>query len=220
MQTLCEFSYAEFASGIEMIQAAKNVKDKKLSRGFIHHAMDEYRHAAVFKCLSEKVDGCSFQAARKYRFLPRLTRSLGYLDPNNFYIERLDLTKFAIFIGTNEMEAMRSFEKRRKVLERYNPEIGIHINNIIKDESRHASYSFSYVDDKPNMLVNLYVIKEKLLNKVRHVYGSNRKISEGIALGILYFTIAVLWPFTFIIRDNRTDRDINLMSHNNGRSLV
>ena len=45
---LNEFSAAECASALEMLYASKNTKNKKLSIGFIRHALDEYKHSFIF----------------------------------------------------------------------------------------------------------------------------------------------------------------------------
>ncbi len=219
-QMLCEFSYAEFASGIEMLQAAKYVNDAKLCNGFIHHALDEYRHSGIFKSLSEQVDGCSAEAARKFRFIPRLAGTLGYLDPENFSIEQMELDKFAIFVGTNEEEALRSFKKRRSELEKHSPKIAKYIDGIIEDEHRHAGYSFAYVKDKPKKAVRFLKFKEKMFNLVRHVYGSNRKVSEPVALVILYFSLILLLPFRFAFNSGNSDVGQNLMTADKGKSLL
>ena len=46
-----DFALAEFSSAIEMLQAAKLVESKALSKGFVNHALDEYRHTEFFKRL-------------------------------------------------------------------------------------------------------------------------------------------------------------------------
>ena len=45
---LNEFAAAEFSSAVEMLFAAKAVNNKKLSDGFIRHALDEYKHYLIF----------------------------------------------------------------------------------------------------------------------------------------------------------------------------
>ena len=45
---LNEFAAAEFSSAVEMLFAAKVVNNKKLSEGFIRHALDEYKHCFIF----------------------------------------------------------------------------------------------------------------------------------------------------------------------------
>ena len=46
-----DFALAEFSSAIELLQAAKLAASSSLSRGFINHALDEYRHTEFFKRL-------------------------------------------------------------------------------------------------------------------------------------------------------------------------
>ena len=219
-QMLCEFSCAEFASGIEVLQAAKYVKDAKLCKGFIHHSLDEYRHSAIFKSLSERVEQCSAEAARKYRFSPRLTGTLGYLDQAHLSIEQMELDKFAVFVGTNEEEALRSFMKRRTELEKYSPDIGKHLDGIIEDEHRHAGDSFAYVKDMPKRKLQFLKMKEKTFNLVRYIYGSNRKVSEAVALVVLYLSLILLLPFRFAFHTGKSGVGQNLISLDKGRSSL
>ena len=52
---LNEFAAAEFSSAVEMLFAAKNINDQKLSEGFIRHALDEYKHCTIFTNIKNKI---------------------------------------------------------------------------------------------------------------------------------------------------------------------
>ena len=52
---LNEFAAAEFSSALEMLFAAKNVGNKKLSIGFIRHALDEYKHCSIFTTIKNQI---------------------------------------------------------------------------------------------------------------------------------------------------------------------
>ena len=52
---LNEFASAEFSSAIEMLFAAKVVDNKKLSNGFIRHALDEYKHCSIFTKIKNQI---------------------------------------------------------------------------------------------------------------------------------------------------------------------
>ena len=43
-----EFSFAEFSSALEMLYASKKCKNINLKKGFIKHALDEYKHFKIF----------------------------------------------------------------------------------------------------------------------------------------------------------------------------
>ena len=47
LATLVEFGYAEYGSALEMLAAAKSTESPKAKIGYINHALDEYRHAAL-----------------------------------------------------------------------------------------------------------------------------------------------------------------------------
>ena len=52
---LNEFAAAEFSSAVEMLFAAKVVNNKKLSDGFIRHALDEYKHYFIFTNIKNQI---------------------------------------------------------------------------------------------------------------------------------------------------------------------
>ena len=52
---LNEFAGAEFSSAVEMLFAAKTVNNKKLSSGFIRHALDEYKHCFIFTNIKNQI---------------------------------------------------------------------------------------------------------------------------------------------------------------------
>ena len=57
LATLVEFGYAEYGSALEMLAAAKSTESPKAKIGYINHALDEYRHAAlIFKVLNIQIN--------------------------------------------------------------------------------------------------------------------------------------------------------------------
>ena len=57
LATLVEFGYAEYGSALEMLAAAKSTESPKTKIGYINHALDEYRHAAlIFKVLNIQIN--------------------------------------------------------------------------------------------------------------------------------------------------------------------
>ena len=50
-----EFAAAEFSPALEMLFAAKTVNNKKLSIGFIRHALDEYKHYSIFTTIKNQI---------------------------------------------------------------------------------------------------------------------------------------------------------------------
>jgi len=88
-----DFALAEFSSAIEMLQAAKLAKSSSLSRGFVNHALDEYRHTEFFRRL------ISLDPHNALRFDPRLTITLGFVNPARYLFEANSLERFTAFVA-------------------------------------------------------------------------------------------------------------------------
>ena len=76
---LNEFSAAEFASALEMLFAAKNVGDLKLSKGFIRHSLDEYKHFSIFTNIKNQISLEHELNNREIRFIPIHLFAKGYI---------------------------------------------------------------------------------------------------------------------------------------------
>ena len=99
---LNEFAAAEFASGLEMLYAAKNINNKKLSEGFIRHALDEYKHSFIFNNLKNQIVSEYKINKKELNFVPNHLYNKGYIFKDHFIFEKKKINNFAIFIGANE----------------------------------------------------------------------------------------------------------------------
>ena len=76
---LNEFAAAEFSSAIEMMYAAKNINNTKLSYGFIKHALDEYNHSFIFNNIKKKIISKYKISKNQLSFIPMQLYYKGYL---------------------------------------------------------------------------------------------------------------------------------------------
>ena len=81
---LNEFAAAEFASGLEMLYAAKNINDKELSEGFIRHALDEYKHSFIFNNLKNQIISEYKINKKQLNFVPNHLYNKGYIFKHHF----------------------------------------------------------------------------------------------------------------------------------------
>ena len=52
---IINFGLAEFGSALDMLAAAELTNNKKLKKGYLNHAIDEFRHADLFFELAKKI---------------------------------------------------------------------------------------------------------------------------------------------------------------------
>ncbi len=85
---LNEFASAEFASALEMLFAAKNINNKKLSEGFIRHALDEYKHYFIFTNIKNQIISEHKINKKELFFVPNHIYNKGYIYKDHFIFEK------------------------------------------------------------------------------------------------------------------------------------
>ena len=131
-----ERPFAEFCSGIEMLQAAKRTSNTNLAGGFIRHALDEYRHAYLFSSLAKNI-ACRNNLIGMQRFLPKHAFIKRYLNRSSYLFESMSFDRFTIFVAISEKYAADHFSD---VLDRetvFNCEEKDILKSILIDEGRH-----------------------------------------------------------------------------------
>lgn len=124
------FSATEAGSALDMLKAAELETDPKLRTQFFRHALDEARHAELFRRAASDLDGPG--ATRDDTLVIRATRQ-------NLFA-RYGLVRFLAFVFLSERRAARTFEVlRRRYADR--PEIESLFATILKDERFHVAYS-------------------------------------------------------------------------------
>ena len=85
---LNEFAAAEFSSAVEMLFAAKVVNNKKLSDGFIRHALDEYKHCFIFTNIKNQIISEYKINKKELSFVPNHIYNKGYVYKDHFIFEK------------------------------------------------------------------------------------------------------------------------------------
>ena len=171
---LNEFASAEFSSAIEMLFAAKVVDNKKLSNGFIRHALDEYKHCSIFTKIKNQIISEYKINKKELSFIPNHIYNKGYIYKDHFIFEKKKLKDFAIFVGANEEIAEKKLIAFTDHLKEHKPLAYKQIQDILKDEEKHAEYSLRFAKSNHDLLsYKIKLSKEKILSFFRHIYANS-----------------------------------------------
>jgi len=208
---LNEFASAEFSSAVEMLFAAKVVNNKKLSDGFIRHALDEYKHYFIFTNIKNQIISEYKINKKELSFVPSHIYNKGYIYIDHFIFEKKKLNDFAIFVGANEEIAEKKLITFLNHLKIHRPSAFKKIQNILKDEERHAEYSLKFAKNNNSFFsYKIKLAKEKTLSFFRHIYANSLNKFSFIFNPIL-ITIIILISFIahFLkLKKNITDEDV------------
>jgi len=208
---LNEFAAAEFSSAVEMLFAAKVVNNKKLSDGFIRHALDEYKHYFIFTNIKNQIISEYKINKKELSFVPIHIYNKGYIYKDHFIFEKKKLNDFAIFVGANEEIAEKKLIAFSNLLKEHKPLAFTKIQNILKDEERHAEYSLRFAKNNNSFFsYKIKLAKEKILSFFRHIYANSLNKFSFIFNPILITIIIVI---SFIahflkLKKNITDEDV------------
>lgn len=177
-RTLYLFSLAERASALEMLAAARKCSDQSLVKGYVSHAVDEYRHAKLFSKMS--LDVTNSQTESRGRSLTDVVK-LSYINTDEFLIEKYSHNEFTVFIAVHESLAVAEFRKLierlddtkdRQIISAIIIDEEEHRNTILNDETRHAELAMNWVNKHIGLERYILFIKHYLLAKLRKSRGT------------------------------------------------
>lgn len=243
-EQILQFALAEFASAIEMLQAAKLVKDNKLKVGFVNHALDEYRHTNFFLHLLSKTEN------NRIRFDPRLIVSANFIKPEQFLFEKLSLIQFASFISVNEANALKIFTSVKDQIKEFDESSLIELDEIIQeekehlqamqqkertqngevaeytydillsDEAKHVEFSSKFLDKQPSKnYVNFIRLKSYIATRFRHLWASQQSFRNAIDRIISALVVLMIFPLRSVIA-LPTKNNKNLYCHSSARNMI
>ena len=243
-EQILQFSLAEFSSAIEMLQAAKLVKNQKLKIGFINHALDEYKHTKFFLNLLSKTE------TNRVRFDPRLIVSANFIKPEQFLFEKLSLVQFAAFISINEANALKIFTSVRDQVKKFDKNSLIELDQIIEeekehlqsmkhnertkngevaentydmllsDEAKHVEFSSKFLDKQPSKnYVKFIRLKSYAATRFRHLWASQQTLRNAIDRIISVLVVLMIFPLRAVIalpsKNNK-----NLYCHSSAKNMI
>tara|TARA_B110000444_G_scaffold38482_1_gene34145 strand:+ start:294 stop:1070 length:777 start_codon:yes stop_codon:yes gene_type:complete len=235
-QISLDFALAEFSSAIEMLQAAKRVDDKKLALGFLNHSLDEYRHTNFFiGVLKHSINSNTKENYLKFNSI--LAYSKGFLREDGYLFDKMNLQSFSVFIGVNEQQALKIFQKlknsnwnlgnklkqdlneiiddEKKHLELAHKNFETDFVKLLKDESRHASLALDF--SKKNFPAKIYYplyFRFFLFNKIRHLIGNNNTVKKIISYVVSFLIIVLSFSFRYSLSTKNIKNNFDLNKKN------
>ena len=137
---LLGFSATEAGSALDMLRAAELETDPRLRRLFFQHAVDESRHAALFRAAADTIEDALEDAAS----VVAPAYSSVHATRQNLY-ENLGRTRFLAFVNLAEREGQCHFAELARHFKPH-PELGPLFAEIEKDERFHVAYSATTLD--------------------------------------------------------------------------
>jgi hypothetical protein len=218
---LNEFAAAEFSSAVEMLFASKTVNNKKLSDGFIRHALDEYKHFIIFTNIKNKIISEYKINKKELSFVPSHIYNKGYIYKDHFIFEEKKLNDFAIFVGANEEVAEKKLVAFSNHLKKHRPSAFKEIQNILKDEERHAKYSLKFAKNNNSFFeYKIKLAKEKILSFLRHIYANSLNKFSFIFKPILISIIILISFVAYFLNLKKNMTDDNVMENIDPNSIT
>ncbi len=218
---LNEFAAAEFSSALEMLFAAKNVGNKKLSIGFIRHALDEYKHCSIFTTIKNQIILEYNINKKELSFIPNHVYNKGYVYKDHFIFEKKKLNEFAIFVGANEEIAEKKLITFSNHLKEYRPLAFKEIQNILKDEERHSKYSLEFAKKNNSFFsYKTKLVKEKIFSFFRHIYANSLNKLSFIFYPILIAIIMIISFVIYFLKLKKKSTDKNVMKNIEPNSII
>ena len=218
---LNEFASAEFASAVEMLFAAKIVNNKKLSNGFIRHALDEYKHCFIFTNIKNQIIEEYKINKKELNFIPIHIYNKGYIYKDHFIFEKKNLNDFAIFIGANETIAEEKLITFSNHIKKHRPLEFKKIQNILQDEEKHSEYSLKFAKNNNGLfLYKVKLIKEKTLSFFRHAYANSLNKFSFIFNPILITILIIISFVTHFLKLKKNITDDNVMKNIEPNSIA
>lgn len=190
---LLAFSHTEAGSALDMLRAAELVDDPALSRLFLHHALDEDRHARLFREAAHRTDpalrGSEYDLARARR---------------QDLLERWGLLDFTAFIYLSEREGQRRFEV---LAEHFSDDTALHalFHRIAQEEKFHVSYSHKllrrWTDEGRGREVRLALMRVRARKAWETWRNAGRMLGDKVARGCVTLVCLLTLPlFAALVR--------------------
>jgi rubrerythrin len=189
------FASTEAGRALDMLKAAELTDDPKLRRLFFRHAMDEARHAQMFRTAARTLTADPRHEGSEYNLIHATRQNL---------FERLGLVPFIAFVYLAERRGEMQFRALSEHF-RDRPELGGLFARIGKDEKFHVAYSRKLLRDWKRQGRGREVTRAIWVLRLHHARDTwlraGRLLGDFIShvcLSIVY--LLVLAPFALLVR--------------------
>jgi len=211
---LINFGLAEFGSALDMLAAAELTHNKKLKKGYLNHAIDEFRHAEMFFDLAKKYSKDSYYKHEKNSPISELGEKIRYLNfigEKPIYSELKELD-FITFVMISEQAAQKYFLSLSSN-KNFNNEMRELFKIIAYEEGHHVIYAKKELDlrkklghkgiKKSYYYIKWYRFKTDFLS-------NSRKYWVLIGNGLLNFIFYLFIPITKLFsKKNYIEKNID-----------
>lgn len=184
------FAATEAGSALDMLKAAELCPDPRLRRLFFRHALDEARHAGLFRDQARAVAPSVRRAASEY--------DLVHATRQNLY-ERLGLLPFLAFVYVAERRGERQFRALAAHF-RDDPALQALFQRIAKEERFHVAYARAQLRRLERNGRAREVRRALAAARLKRAWEAwrraGRRLGDGVArvlLGLIYLVVLPLF---------------------------
>jgi hypothetical protein len=199
---MAQFSHTEAGSGLDMLEAAALTTRPDMRRKYFLHALDELRHAGLFRDRARALAG-------------RRSRARAVLDDGGFIPEhgirtadplfqQMDETEFLAFVWVHERRGAQQFDVYADLM-KGDADASAMFQTIARDERFHIAYSRTELDRLARAghgaAVRTAILRIRLRRAWQGWLRFSRWLGDAIArvwLALLY--AALLGPFALVAR--------------------
>jgi len=193
------FAATEAGSALDMLKAAELAEDPLLRRLFFRHAMDEARHARMFREAARALAEGGAPAANEYQLIHARRQNL---------FAWLPLTEFLAFVHLAERRGELQFQVLQRHFQ-HEPGLERLFARIAKDERFHVTYSGRWLEARRREGGAGEVRAALLKVRARRAWESWRRagrvlgdLTSRVLLGALYLVVLPL----FVLLARAADR--------------
>ncbi len=158
---------------------------------------------------------------KELSFIPNHIYNKGYIYKDHFIFEKKKLNDFAIFIGANEEIAEKKLIAFTDHLKAHKPLVHKQIQDILKDEEKHAEYSLRFAKKNHGLFsYKIKLAKEKILSFFRHIYANSLNKFSFIFKPILISIIILISFVVYFLNLKKNITDDNVMKNIDPNSIT
>jgi len=186
------FAATEAGSALDMLKAAELESDPRVRRLFFRHAVDEARHAVLFRDAARRLAPCA--KASSDHALVRATRQ-------NLY-QRYGRVRFLAFVHVAERRGARQFAFLAQRFAADRADLAAVLERVLRDERFHVAYTRRLLDElaargtKHALSVRWALARARAARAWEAWRRAGRTLGDGFSralLLLLYFTIVPLF---------------------------
>jgi hypothetical protein len=158
---------------------------------------------------------------KELNFIPNHVYNKGYVYKDHFIFEKKKLNDFAIFIGANEEIAEKKLIAFTNHLKEHKPLAYKQIQDILKDEEKHAEYSLRFAKNNNGLFsYKIKLSKEKTFSFFRHIYANSLNKFSFIFKPILISIIILISFVAHFLNLKKNITDENVMENIDPNSIT